>query len=140
LPIVYDLVPANLEERLAAESVLGCVHDCDIFADKGFIGDDWQADILNTSGNRIWTTKRANQYSQNSTAFDHLLKHVRERIEATFHQLNNTGRFLERLLAKIVLGLATRIIAKVTALTLRFFLKRYFRTDIQLFVQYSISH
>ena len=140
LPVVYDLVPANLEERLAAESVLGRVQDCDIFADKGFIGQDWQADILTTSGNRIWTTKRANQHTQNAVAFDRLLNHVRERIEATFHQLNNTGRFLERLLAKTVLGLSTRIIAKVTALTLRFFLKRYFAIDIQSFVQYSISH
>jgi hypothetical protein len=140
LPVVYDLVPANLEERLAAEAVLGRVKDCDIFADKGFIGQDWQAEVLTVSGNRIWTTKRTNQYTQNAVAFDRLLKHVRERIEATFHQLNNTGRFLERLLAKTVLGLSTRIIAKVTALTLRFFLKRYFRIDIQHFVQYSISH
>jgi hypothetical protein len=108
LPVVYDLVPANLEERLAAEAVLGRVNGCDIFADKGFISQGWQAQVLTASGNRIWTTKRTNQHIQNSAAFDRLLKRVRERIEATFHQLQNTGRFLERLLAKTVLGLSTR--------------------------------
>src|SRR5207245_2111298 len=45
LPVVYDLVPANTDERAAAEVVLQQVRDCDIFGDKGFIGDDWQADI-----------------------------------------------------------------------------------------------
>ena len=140
LPVVYDIVPANLEERTAAESVLGRVHGCDIFGDKGFLGDDWQADVFRYSTNRIWTTKRSNQHVQNPAAFDRLLNRVRQRIETSFHQLQNTGRFLERVLAKTVLGLSTRIIAKVSALTLRFLLLRDFSIDIQHFVQDSISH
>src|SRR5437762_1687788 len=35
LPLVYDLVPANLDEREAADVVLQHVQDCDIFGDKG---------------------------------------------------------------------------------------------------------
>lgn len=140
LPVVYDIVPANLEERQAADAVLGRVQDCDIFGDKGFLGDEWQAEVFNYSANRIWTTKRVNQYIQNPAAFDRLLNRVRERIETSFHQLQNTGRFLERLLAKTVFGLATRLIAKVAALTLRFLLLRDFGIDIQHFVQVSISH
>jgi len=50
---VYDLVPANLDERDAAEAVLFRVKDCDIFADKGFIGEDWQAEMRCHSTNRI---------------------------------------------------------------------------------------
>ena len=42
LPVIYDLVSANTDEREAAEVVLQRVKDCDIFGDKGFIGDDWQ--------------------------------------------------------------------------------------------------
>ena len=34
VPIVYDLVPANMDERCAAESVLYRVTDCDILGDK----------------------------------------------------------------------------------------------------------
>ncbi len=140
LPIVYDIVPANLEEREAAEAILGRVSACDIFADKGFLGQDWQAEVLSYSANRLWTPKRANQHLQNPAAFDALLNRVRERIESSFHQLQNTGRFLERLLAKTVLGLSTRLIAKVAALTLRFLLDRDFGIDIQHFVQDPISH
>ena len=44
--MVYDLVAANTDERQAAEVVLQRVQDCDIFGDKGFLGDDWQADFL----------------------------------------------------------------------------------------------
>jgi hypothetical protein len=137
LVLCYDLVPANADERDAAEAVLCRVKDCDIFADKGFLGDDWQADMRAESSNRIWTTKRTNQSQQNPPVFDALLKHVRERIESTFHQLQNTGRFLERLLAKTTRGLFARVCAKVAALTLRLLLWRNFRIDV---LSFSISH
>src|SRR5947207_3708343 len=77
LPVVYDLVAAHTDERNAAEVVLQRVRDCDIFGDKGFIGDDWQADMRQQTGNRIWTTKRANQAIQNPPEFDRLLNHIR---------------------------------------------------------------
>jgi Transposase DDE domain len=137
LPVVYDLVPANLDERDAAEAVIDRVQDCDIFADKGFLGDAWQRDVHVQSGNRIWTPKRVNQTQQNPLAFDQLLKRVRERIEATFHQLQNTGRHLEHLLAKSVHGLVTRVIAKVSALVLRILLHRQFGIDV---LSFSVSN
>ena len=137
LPVVYDLVPANLDEREAAEAVLFRVQHCDIFADKGFIGDDWQADIRCHSTNRIWTTKRVNQTQQNPAAFDTLLKRVRERIESSFNQLQNTGRFLERLLAKTPHGLFTRVTAKIAALVLRFLLYKRFGIDVLSFSMVS---
>jgi len=137
LPIVYDLVPAHTDERLAAECVLCRVQGCDIFADKGFIGEAWHADVRCAWSNRIWTTKRANQAVQNAPTFDALLTRVRERIESTFHQLQNTGRHLEHLLAKTPHGLRTRLVTKLAALTLRYFLHRRFNLDLLAF---SISH
>jgi hypothetical protein len=133
LPVIYDLVPANTDEREAAEVVLQRVKDCDIFGDKGFIGDDWQASIRQQTGNRIWTTKRANQALQNPPEFDRLLNHIREHIEGTFHCIQNTGRNIERLLAKTIHGLSTRIILKVTCLVLKHLLRRDFGIDVQSF-------
>jgi hypothetical protein len=133
LPVVYDLVPANTDEREAAEVVLQRVNNCDVFGDKGFIGDDWQADIRQQTGNRIWTAKRANQAFQNPPEFDRLLSHVREHIEGTFHCIQNTGRNIERLLAKTVHGLSTRVILKVTCLVLKHLLRRVFGIDVQSF-------
>lgn len=137
LPLVYDLVPANIDERQAAESVLWRVRDCDVFGDKGFLGQDWQTEVRQQTANRVWTAKRANQAMQNPSAFDHLLNRIRERIEGTFHQLQNTGRNIERLLAKTVHGICTRIALKVTCLVLKRLLHRDFGIDVQSF---SISH
>jgi uncharacterized protein YaaN involved in tellurite resistance len=52
---------------------------------------------------------------QNPAWFDRLLSRVRERIEGSFNELQTAGRNLERLLAKTVIGLSTRVIAKVTS-------------------------
>jgi len=142
IPLLYDLVPANWDERDAAEVVLTGVQDCDIFGDKGFLGQAWQAEIGAATGNRLWTAKRTNQTDQNPPAFDQLLRHVRERIEGVFHCLQNTGRNVERLLAKTVHGLFTRVILKVTGLVLKILLRRQFRIDVQSFqiVSFSNSH
>ena len=40
LPLAYDLVTANTDERVAVEGVLQLVTGCDIYGDKGFIGED----------------------------------------------------------------------------------------------------
>ena len=43
IPISYDIVPANTDERVAAKCVLETVRHSNIYADKGFISADWQA-------------------------------------------------------------------------------------------------
>jgi hypothetical protein len=137
VPVLYDLVAAHTDERLAAETVVERVTDCDILADKGFIGHDWQITIAHDTSNCIITPKRANQTDQNSPHLDTCLNAARERIEGVFHQLQNTGRNIERLLAKTVNGLCCRVALKVAALTLRLLLLRDFNLDVQSF---SFSH
>jgi len=133
IPVAYELVPANLDERLAAEAVIDYLASCDIFADKGFLGHEWQTSIFDQTNNLIWTPKRKNQYVQNSKALDRWLSSVRERIEGVFHEVQNTGCNLERLLAKTVLGLCTRIIAKMTSHLLRRLLLIDFGINVQTF-------
>jgi len=133
LPVAYELVPANTDEREAAEAILDCLHGCQIIGDKGFIGDFWQSRIHDQTGNRIWTTKRCNQLHQNAESFDRWLNSVRERIEGVFHELTDTGRNLEKLLAKTVTGLATRVIAKVTSHLLRHLLRVQFGIKVLSF-------
>ena len=133
VPVVYELVPANTDERLAAETVLAHVWHSDILCDKGFLGADWQADQLAAQGNRIWTPKRINQRVQNPEGFDQWLNAWRERIEGAFNEVQNTGRNLERLLRKTVMGLATHVIAKMTSHLLKCLLRRQFGIDVQSF-------
>lgn len=138
LPLVYDLVPASTDERAAAETVLSDIQGCTILTDKGFIGEDWQAEVARATGNRIFTPKRDNQHQQNPPAFDRLLGHFRERIEGVFHEIQNTGRHLERLLRKTIAGIGTHVAAKVASHTLRILLKKCFGIDVLTFEQHSV--
>ncbi len=135
IPLVYELVPANTDERLAAESILYNLRGCHIYADKGFIGEEWQEKIFRHTRNHIFTAKRANQEDQNSVEFDRWLNSVRERIEGVFHEIQNTGRNIERLLAKTVIVLTTRIIAKMASHLLKFILRKFHGIDVQTFTQ-----
>ena len=132
LPVVYDLAPANTDERLAAEAVLDNIKNAVLIGDKGFIGVEWQAQMLEQTGNKILTPKRKNQ-AQNPPGYDSALNQIRERIEGLFHELQNTGRNLERLLAKTVLGLAARLSAKVTAHLFKHILRKAYQIDVQTF-------
>ena len=135
IPLVYSLVPAHTDEREGAESVLCYVGDCDILADKGFIGEDWQEEVSLSTGNRVWTPKRMNQHQQNSSIFDRLVKQFRQKIEGVFHEVQNTGRNLERLLRKKISGLCVHVAAKMASHTLRIFLRQRFGIDVLTFEQ-----
>ena len=138
LPIAYDLVAANTDEREAVEGVLEVVRGCDIYGDKGFIGQDWQEEIADSTGNRIWTIPRANQHQQAWRSLKRLISRIRQRIEGVFHEIQNTGRNPERLLNKTVDGLATHMAAKITSHTLRLLLRRQFGIDVQTFQSLSL--
>jgi Transposase DDE domain len=140
LPVFYELVPANATEHQAAETLLDGIRGGDVLGDKGFISAPWQAEIYQQTGNRIWTPKRANQHQQNPKEFEHLLKHDRMRIEGVFHELTDTGCNLERLHARTLLGLCTRVIAKLTSHTLRVFLRLFFGINLQSFSLSAIPH
>lgn len=96
LPLLYDLVPANTDERQAAEALLENLSGCSLFADKGFLGEDWQADIQQFTNNQIWTPKRKNQAKQQSKAFEYWLNGLRLRIEGVFNEIQNVGKNSDR--------------------------------------------
>ena len=139
IPVIYDLVPANLDERLASEAIIDYLVYCDIFADKGFIGLEWQTQIFDQTNNLIWTPRRSNQHLQNSPSLDRWLSGVRERIEGAFHEIQNTGRNIERLLTKTVVGLCTRVITKMTSHLLRHLLRLDFGVNVQTFEMIALS-
>ena len=148
LPIAYDLVPANTDERQAVESVWEIAQGCDVYGDKGFIGHDWQSEIFRSTGNRILTIHRENQHHQNCSQFKRLISRIRQRIErgsprrtraqgqvsleGVFHEIQNTGRNPENL-NKTVKGLTVHMAAKIASHTLRLFLRRQLQIDVLTF-------
>lgn len=130
---MYDLVPANSDERLAAEAIIDQLSGCDLFIDKGFIGLEWQTQIFNQTNHLIWTPRRSNQYIQNTRSLDRWLSSIRECIEGVFHEIQDTGRNIERLLTKTMIGLCTRIIAKMTSHLLNHLLLIDFHVNMETF-------
>jgi hypothetical protein len=129
-PYSFELVPAHTDERDAADEILDTLpFGSHAWSDKGFIGEDWQA-AWQAQGIFIWTAKRENQKEQNPPAFDQLLNQVRERIEGAYDLLKEGGRSVEKTLAITVEGLASRIIAKISSLTFRLFLRKFFGIDV----------
>ena len=130
IPHSFELVPANTDERDAAEEILDELpSNSNVWSDKGFIGQEWQAQWA-SKGKRIWTVKRKNQHAQNPPEFDRLLNSVRQRIEVAFDILKEGGRSVEHALAHTINGLCSRIIAKISSVTLRLFLRRFFGIDL----------
>lgn len=135
IPVLYDLVPASTDERKAAETLLDDLRGFDLFGDKGFLGQAWQAEIHAQTGNTIWTPKRKNQNQQQSIAFERWLMSIRLRIEGVFNEIQNVGKNVERLLAKTVLGLCARLVAKMTSHLLKYLLRYNFGIDVITFSQ-----
>jgi hypothetical protein len=133
VPVCYDLLPANTDERLAAEQLLEQVRHCQLLCDKGFIGAFWQQEVLETLEVRVMTAKRKNQQEQNPQELDTVVGSLRQRMEGVFNELQNLGKNLERLLAKTVVGLGTRVAALVTSHTLKLFLRKVYHMDVQTF-------
>ena len=129
-PYAFELVPADTDERDAADEILDTLPpDSNAWSDKGFIDAEWQADWAEHDVH-VWTTKRKDQKAQNSPAFDRLLNRVRERIEGAFDILKEGGRSVEHTLARTVDGLCTRVIAKIAGGILRLYLRRFFGIDL----------
>jgi hypothetical protein len=129
-PYSFELVPANTDERDAADEILDTLPaGSNVWSDKGFIGEDWQAN-WQTQGVYVWTAKRDNQHQQNPPQFDQLLNQIRERIEGAFDLLKEGGRSVEKTLAITVEGVCARIIAKISGITFRLFLRKFFGIDV----------
>ena len=132
VPLHIELVPANIDEREAAEEVLQFVKGCEIIGDKGFIGEEWQVEMFG-EGNRVWTSKKKSQKTQNPKEFDKLINSLRQRIEGVFNELQNLGKNVEKLFAKTVVGLVTRVMAAITSHICKLYLRRFYTIDVQAF-------
>jgi hypothetical protein len=113
----WELIPANADEREAALDLLESYRDRIIFGDKGFLDQLRQTLLAELTGNQLLTPKRANQQEQNPPAWDALMNRFRRLIETAFSQ-GKDGFGLEKPRARTLWGLLSRLIAKLTAMTI----------------------
>ena len=117
LIVTWDLFAANLDERECGQNLLHNSFGLSVLGDKGFLDQRRQAILEEDQGVLLRTPKRKNQREQNVPAWDALMNRTRRVIETTFAQVKDTFG-LQRPGARTIWGTLSRLIAKMTGLTL----------------------
>ena len=111
----FDITQASVHDIHYLEEVKARFEHCVLIGDKGYLSRQWQADLFESKAIRLATPQRRNQ--PNFEPFNPVLRKTRKRIETLYSQLCDQF-MIRRNYAKSFAGLATRVLCKVTALTL----------------------
>jgi len=110
-----DITKAEVHDIHFLKNIKQQMSDCVILGDRGYLSETIQLDLFQTANIKLETPKRSNQ--KNYKAQPYVFRKSRKRIETLFSQL--CDQFLiRRNYAKTFEGFKTRILAKITALTL----------------------
>lgn len=111
----FDLAPAHIHDVNYLNDVKHTISNCTLIGDRGYISADYQSDLFTHASIHLSVPMRKNQY--NFMPFSKAKAKIRKRIETNFSQLH--GQFLWMVNhAKSFLGLATRLLSKITAFTM----------------------
>jgi hypothetical protein len=96
--------------------------DCVLVGDRDYLSDSIQLDLFQTVNIKLETPKRINQKDYKPQPY--IFRKSRKRIETLFSQLCDQF-MIRRNYAKSFQGFKTRILAKITALTLVQFINKF---------------
>ncbi|WP_428070355.1 IS982 family transposase [Chryseobacterium gambrini] len=123
-----DLSPASVHDIHYLKDIREQLSDCTLLGDKGYLSSEIQIDLFNYAHIELETPKRVNQKDYKPQFY--LFKKQRKRIETLFSQLCDQF-MIRRNYAKSSEGFKTRLLAKITALTVvQFINKAYFNRNI----------
>lgn len=91
------------------------ISNCTLIGDKGYLSKSYQLDLFNTRQINLETPNRNNQHIKEPFPFT--FKKARKRIETLFSQLCDQ-LMLKRNYAKTRIGLAIRLLCKITSVTI----------------------
>lgn len=123
-----DLSPASVHDIHYLKDIREQLSDCSLLGDKGYLSSEIQIDLFNYAHIELETPKRVNQKDYKPQFY--LFKKQRKRIETLFSQLCDQF-MIRRNYAKSFEGFKTRLLAKITALTVVQFINNvYFNRNI----------
>ncbi|SHM66101.1 Transposase DDE domain-containing protein [Chryseobacterium polytrichastri] len=123
-----DLSPASVHDIHYLKDIREQLSDCTLLGDKGYLSSEIQIDLFNYEQIELEPPKRVNQKDYKPQFY--LFKKQRKRIETLFSQLCDQF-MIRRNYAKSFEGFKTRLLAKITALTVvQFINKVYFNKNI----------
>jgi len=118
----FDLSKANMADIHYLNDIRDSYYDCTLLGDKGYLSDALQTELFEKNNLLLKTPMRSNQkrFRKQPAVY----RKVRKRIETIFSQLCDQF-MIRRNYAKTFIGLATRILSKITAFTLLQYINKF---------------
>lgn len=117
-----DITKANVHDICFLQDIKYQMSNCVVLGDKGYLSASQQTDLFEHANIRLETPMRSNQVDYQKQAY--IFRKSRKRIETLFSQLCDQF-MIRRNYAKSFDGFKTRILAKITALTLVQFINKF---------------
>jgi hypothetical protein len=119
-----DITKAEVHDVHFLKNIKLQMSDCVLLGDRGYLSEAIQLDLFQTVNIKLETPKRTNQKEYKPQPYIFRRTRTRKRIETLFSQL--CDQFLiRRNYAKSFEGFKTRILAKITALTLVQYINKF---------------
>lgn len=117
-----DITKAEVHDVHFLKNIKHQMSDCVLLGDRGYLSKNIQLDLFQTVNIKLETPKRANQKDYKPQPY--IFRKSRKRIETLFSQLCDQFRIRNNY-AKTFQGFKTRILAKITALTLVQYINKF---------------
>lgn len=118
----FDLSPASVHDIHYMRDIKAQLSDCVLLGDKGYLSQQVQLDLFTKANINLETPKRKNQKDYKPQFYQ--FRKYRKRIETLFSQLCDQF-MIRRNYAKTFQGFKTRILTKITALTVIQYLNKF---------------
>jgi len=123
----FDISKASIHDIHYLNDIEDQFNDCVILGDKGYLSADIQLDLFESKQIKLEVPMRKNQHNYKKQAY--VFRKKRKRIETLFSQLCDLpiaiGIMIRRNYAKSFQGFKTRILSKLTSLTIIQFINRF---------------
>ena len=117
-----DITKAEVHDVHFLKNIKQQMSDCVLLGDRGYLSESIQLDLFQTVKVRLETPKRSNQKDYKPQPY--IFRKSRKRIETLFSQLCDQF-MIRRNYAKSFEGFKTRILAKITSLTLVQYINKF---------------
>ncbi len=118
----FDLSKASVHDIHYLKDIKNQFNNCIILGDKGYLSADYQLDLFTTKNIKLEIPMRKNQKNYKKQAY--IFRKNRKRIETLFSQLCDQF-MIRRNYAKSFVGFKTRILSKITAVTIIQYINKF---------------
>lgn len=127
----FVITSANIDDREGIWDLVESYRQVTLIGDKGYIGNDFAAELKSEKGIDLLPVKRSNSKIQFPKAIRQLIFKLRRRIETSASQLTQQLN-IEKVMAKSYWGLITRIKTKLLAYNLCYYINKLIDHDINV--------